>query len=145
MSESEATIFVCVSCRRPVEGCDAEDHDLPGPPLVAALQERLAGEITVTPVDCLAVCKRPCTLALAGSGKWTYLIGDLDADRHLEEIVEAARSYAASGNGILQWHERPASFRNGVVARVPPLATAAGNGLAAPGGRTIMMSLAKVP
>jgi len=127
MSESEVAIFVCVSCRRPVEGRDAREDDLPGPPLVAALQARLAGEISVVPVECLAVCKRPCTLVLAGSSRWTYLIGDLDSDRDLEEIVEAARSYAASGNGILPWRERPASFRQGVIARVPPRATAAAN------------------
>ncbi len=77
--------------------------------------------IAVVPVECLAVCRRPCTIALAADGKWTYLIGDLDTDSHLDEIAGAAESFAASANGIVPWKERPASFRKGVVARVPPL------------------------
>jgi predicted metal-binding protein len=58
---------------------------------------------------------------LAGTDKWTYLIGDLDPDWHAGEIVSAALSFAASENGIVPWRERPASFRKGVIARVPPI------------------------
>ena len=77
--------------------------------------------LTVETVDCLAVCKRPCTVALVGADKWTYLIGDLDPCSHVDEIVAAAKSFAASDNGIVPWRERPASFRKGVIARVPPI------------------------
>lgn len=126
MSEATVTIFVCVSCRRSLG--DAEDSfDQPGRGLVETLTTRLreSGKtgVTVLPVDCLAVCKRPCTVALAGADKWTYLIGDLDPQTHADEIVAAAISFAASGNGIVPWRERPASFRKGVIARVPPIAT----------------------
>ena len=121
---TEATIFVCVSCRRP-QGDDPEAFDRPGPALVAAIEARLrdggAPRLAVSPVDCLAVCKRPCTVALAAPDKWTYLIGDIDPDVHADEIVAAARAFAASDNGIVAWRERPASFRKGVIARVPPV------------------------
>ena len=60
-------------------------------------------------------------LALSGADKWTYLIGDLDPQLHVEEIVATALSFAASGNGIVPWRERPASFRKGVIARIPPI------------------------
>jgi predicted metal-binding protein len=73
------------------------------------------------PSPCLAVCKRPCTVAFSGADKWTYLIGDLDPESHVDEIVSAAKSFAASENGIVPWRERPASFRKGVIARVPPI------------------------
>ena len=125
MTEATVTIFVCVSCRRSL-GDAEESFDQPGRGLAEALQARLRDggqtSVTVTPVDCLAVCKRPCTVAWAGAGKWTYLIGDLDPDSHAEEIVSAALSFAASENGIVPWRERPASFRKGVIARVPPIA-----------------------
>ena len=125
MDEATVTIFVCVSCRRGLGDAD-ESFDQPGQGLVDTLRAGLAGRgqasVSVTPVDCLAVCKRPCTVALAGAGKWTYLIGDLDPDTHAEEIVSAALSFAASENGIVAWRERPASFRKGVIARVPPIA-----------------------
>ena len=76
--------------------------------------------LAVTAVDCLAVCKRPCTVAFSDADKWTYLIGDLAPESHLDEIVAAVKSFAASENGIVAWRERPSSFRKGVVARVPP-------------------------
>ncbi len=124
MTEVPVTIFVCVSCRRSL-GEAEESFDQPGQGLVDMLKARLQDggqtRVTVTPVECLAVCKRPCTVALVGADKWTYLIGDLDPDIHAEEIVAAALSFAASENGIVPWRERPASFRKGVIARVPPI------------------------
>jgi len=125
MGESTVTVFVCVSCRRRIGDCD-DAFDLPGPDLAEALRSRLQegghAHVVVTPVDCLAVCKRPCTVALSGADKWTYLIGDLDPQLHVEEIVATALSFVASDNGIVPWRERPASFRRGVIARVPPIA-----------------------
>ncbi|MDP1839519.1 MAG: DUF1636 domain-containing protein [Reyranella sp.] len=124
MDGATVTIFVCISCRRSL-GDAEESFDQPGRGLVDMLQARLRDRgqtcVAVTPVDCLAVCKRPCTVALAGADKWTYLIGDLDPCSHAEEIVSAALSFAASENGIVPWRERPASFRKGVIARVPPI------------------------
>lgn len=117
------TIFVCVSCQR--ESRDGDALDRPGRALVQALeahrQEPGQASFAVVDVDCLAVCKRPCTVALCGTGKWTYLIGDIDPDVHAREIIAAAQSFAASENGIVPWRERPQSFRKGVIARVPPL------------------------
>lgn len=123
MSEGDLTIHVCTACRR-ARADLPEGYDQPGLALAEALAERLTAKgsaISVLPVECLAVCKRPCTVAFAADGKWTYLIGDLETDTHLDEIVGAAEAYAASANGIVPWKERPQSFRKGVVARVPPL------------------------
>ncbi len=126
MPAGDLTIHVCTVCRR-VRADHPEGFDQPGIGLATALSERIAesgAAITVAAVECLAVCKRPCTISFSAAGKWTYLIGDLDADTHLDEIVGAAQSYAASVNGIVPWKERPASFRKGVVARVPPVPAA---------------------
>jgi predicted metal-binding protein len=97
-----------------------------GPGLFEALNERLAAEpgIALKAVECLSVCKRPCTIALAAPGKWTYVIGDLISDSHLEDIVVGARRYAVSPDGIVPWRERPLCFRKGVVSRTPPIASA---------------------
>jgi predicted metal-binding protein len=113
-----ATLLVCVTCK--------SEAGLMGPGLFEALSERLAAEpdIALKTVECLSVCKRPCTIALAAPGKWTYVVGDLRRESHLEDIVAAARRYAASPEGIVPWRERPFSFRKGVVSRTPPLATA---------------------
>ncbi len=115
------TVFVCTSCQR-ADGEEVEDSLLPGVMLAARLDTLLDGDgsIRVAPVDCLAVCKRPATVAFTAIGKWTYVVGDLDADTHAEEIATAARAYAASADGIVPWKQRPPSLRRGVVARVPP-------------------------
>ncbi|MBB4019232.1 putative metal-binding protein [Chelatococcus caeni] len=123
MAAPDVTVFVCVSCRRRAD--NAAGFDEPGRVLAERLADRLADDApgaAVVPVECLAVCNRPCTVALAGESKWTYLVGDLDNEAHLDDIAAAARAYAATDNGIVAWKERPLPFRKGVVARVPPLA-----------------------
>jgi predicted metal-binding protein len=112
------TVFVCVTCKA------ADDGPVPaGRGLYEAIVARLgaATTCTVTPVACLAVCKRPCTVALAGPGKWTSIVGDLDPAVHADDVLLAAASHAATVDGIIPWRQRPLSFRKGVVARVPPL------------------------
>lgn len=112
------TLLVCVTCK--------SEAGVVGPGLFEALSERLAAEpdIALQAVECLSVCKRPCTVGLAAQGKWTYVVGDLRRESHLEDIVTAARRYAVSPEGIVPWRERPLSFRKGVVSRTPPLAPA---------------------
>ncbi|HLX99082.1 MAG TPA: DUF1636 domain-containing protein [Roseiarcus sp.] len=110
------TLLVCVTC--------TSDERPLGAGLFEPRSERLAVEpdIALKAVERLSVCRRPCTLA--GKGKWTYVVGDLKRESHLEEIVAAARRYAASPEGIVPWRERPLAFRKGAVSRVPPLALA---------------------
>jgi predicted metal-binding protein len=120
MPAANVDIFVCTSCSH--EGDDSRGTTPRA--FIAAIAERLATEraegITVRPVECLAVCKRPCTLALAAADKWTYIIGDLTL-AHSDDVVAAAVAFQRSPNGIVPWSERPQPFRKGVIARVPPL------------------------
>ena len=120
LSGPGVTIFVCITCRH-----ENEEGVRPGKTLFDAVQARLLdrGECNVAlrAVECLSVCKRPCTLALAGPGKWTYVVGDLDKHASVEAILDAARKFAATDDGIIPWRERPQSFRKGVVSRTPPL------------------------
>ena len=46
------------------------------------------------PVECLSVCKRPCTVALAAPGKWTYVVGDLDREDSLRGHRDRRARYA---------------------------------------------------
>lgn len=111
---------VCVSC------IDAAGGAVPaGRRLYEALCAACADapDITVAPVDCFAVCDRPVTLAFrAPDGqRWSYLVGGADAERDLAGILEAAKAVAASPYGVPAMEERPPFFRNGVIARMPPL------------------------
>jgi predicted metal-binding protein len=118
--ESDVTLFVCVTCKR------AEEEGVrPGRALFEALRTRLdgnaKGNVALRAVECLSVCKRPCTIALSAPGKWTYVVGDLDIDANAGDIIEAAAKFAATSDGLIPWRERPLSFRKGVISRVPPL------------------------
>jgi predicted metal-binding protein len=112
-----ATLYVCVTCKA--------GEDSPGQALFDALSARIAADgetrVSLRAVECLSVCKRPCTVALAARGKWTYVVGDLSLDSHLEDIVTAARRFARTEDGIVPWRERPIPFRKGVISRTPPL------------------------
>ncbi len=119
MSETQMTIFVCGACKAGEDGASR-----PGERLIEALSARGAdidANIAVRAVDCLAVCKRPATISFVAPGKWTYVIGDIDVDAHVDDVIVAAQAYAESDTGIVAWKERPAFFRKGVIARVPPL------------------------
>jgi predicted metal-binding protein len=119
-AEPGVTIFVCVTCRH-----ENEEGVRPGRTLFDAVQARLAdranGDVALRAVECLSVCKRPCTVALAGPGKWTYVVGDLEERASVDDILDAALKFAATDDGIIPWRARPQSFRKGVVSRVPPL------------------------
>jgi predicted metal-binding protein len=114
-------LYVCLTCK-------PTDHDpaapRPGARLHAALRAALGREgapaIRLVGVDCLSNCKRPCTVALGGPGRWTYVYGDLDPDAHAADILDGAARWAAAPEGLTPWRERPAIFRKNVIARVPP-------------------------
>jgi predicted metal-binding protein len=115
---TDATLFVCVTCKH------AEEESVrPGMALFEALRTRLDGEdkVALRAVECLSVCKRPCTIALSGPGKWTYVVGNLDIAENAGDIVDAALKFAATSDGLIPWRERPLSFRRGVISRTPPL------------------------
>ena len=101
------TVFVCTSCRR---AAPTGAIERPGGDLVGELSRRFraagAEDVMVTGVECLAVCKRPCTVAVTADACWTYLVGDLDPAQHTDDIVRAVLAYR-SGNGIVPWSERP--------------------------------------
>ena len=116
------TVYVCVTCR--TEGDAAETragrrlHDA----LAAAFGPDPA--VTLVPVECLSVCRRPCTVSFAAPGKWTYVYGDLPAEGSAAVVAEAARLYAAAPEGLIPWKLRADPIKRGVVARVPPLSPA---------------------
>lgn len=115
-------ILVCTTCR--AQG-GAPDAARPGERLAETMRRALGhqedGPIAVETVECLSVCKRPCTVALTGAGRWTYIYGDLDPDTGAETLLGFARQYRETRDGIVPWRERAEAIRKGVVARLPPL------------------------
>jgi predicted metal-binding protein len=77
--------------------------------------------VQLVPVECLSVCKRPCTVSFAASGNRTYGYGDLLPETSVETILAGAALYAAAPDGVIAWKLRPEALKRGVVARIPPL------------------------
>ncbi|WP_237154303.1 DUF1636 family protein [Oryzibacter oryziterrae] len=114
------TLHVCVTCRAAETAADAPADDLrPGRRLYEGLVSRAEG-ISVVPVECLGVCRRPASVALSAPGHWTYVLGDAAPDDP-DGLLGAARLYAAAPQGIVPWRDRPALLKKGIVARIPPI------------------------
>ena len=124
MRDDETTIHVCVTCRE--AGHDAEPMaERPGARLHGALLKaaarRHSSPVAIRPVECLSVCKRPCTIGFSAPGKWTYVYGDFAPDENSAELIlDAAALYTAAPDGLIPWRQRPDSLKKGVVARIPP-------------------------
>lgn len=123
------TLHVCVTCKlaAPPQAPEAAPemrgrtlHDR----LAATIEDHgLAARIRLKPVECLSVCKRPATVAVSGAGRWTYVWGDLEAERDLDTLIAGILAYAAAPQGIIPWKDRPQIFKKGVIARIPHVGT----------------------
>ena len=120
---SRPTLFVCSTCRRGAEPLDPME-DRSGFRLAMALEAEARGDsidAAIVRVECLSNCSKGCSVAFAGPGKWTYVIGDLDPAVHVGDILTFAHQHAEHPEGVPVWRERPAHIRRNVVARIPPL------------------------
>jgi predicted metal-binding protein len=118
------TLFVCITCKGSVAptGDDVPpDAIRPGARFYEALKAR--GGIDVVPVECLSNCTRSCTAAVSAPGKWTYVVGHLDPDLHVDDMLSFARLHDATADGLTVWRERPEHVRKNTIARVPPVPT----------------------
>jgi predicted metal-binding protein len=120
---ASAVIYVCTTCRRPD---DPEDHPRPGAALATAtIQAAENSGIAVQPLRCLANCKRGCSAVIRRLDSqiptWTYVFGNLDPATDATALVEGAKLFANSTDGLLPWRGRPEPLKRGLIARVPPL------------------------
>lgn len=121
------TLSICLRCR---DGREERDIDL-SQRAGRRLAETVAAEfsasaaahrgVTLRGVNCMSQCKRPCTIALSGPGRFTYLFGDLAPEIHAGDILTVAAAYAETEDGFLPRPARPEVLRTGILGRIPPL------------------------
>ncbi|MEM6608106.1 MAG: DUF1636 domain-containing protein [Pseudomonadota bacterium] len=114
-----ADLLVCVKCRQ--AGAAPDDAERPGSVLFRRLAEMPIDGVRVLPVECLSNCSQGCTIALRGTGRWSYVYGRFDPAQDAAVVVDGAAKYAATGDGLVPWRERPEHFRKNCIARIPPI------------------------
>ncbi|MBQ1541558.1 MAG: DUF1636 domain-containing protein [Caulobacteraceae bacterium] len=113
-------LAICVTCRAGREL--GEDETRPGALLYEAVGQLCAGgdaPATLLPVECLSLCDDGCSAAISMPGKWSYLLGGLDAAM-ADDLMTYAAAYAASRTGLVLPSRRPASLATMVKGRMPP-------------------------
>lgn len=112
-------ITICTSCK---DGSGRR----PGAELIHALRAALAesadstgAEYAVGGAACVAGCTRPCTVAFHGTGKASYLFGDIGAEDDIADLADFARQYALLSDGWCSSVDRPGKLRRTTLARIP--------------------------
>ncbi|MEM8665586.1 MAG: DUF1636 domain-containing protein [Pseudomonadota bacterium] len=121
----QIVLSVCVRCRDGRE--DDNGGRRGGARFASAVADALGREREKLPafeargVRCMSQCKRACTVSLTAPGAFTWLFGDLDPERHAEDILALLRLYAQSPGGFMARDARPEPMRAGVLGRLPPI------------------------
>ena len=116
VSEAGQTrLYVCTSCKKTGEG--------DGERLYAAARACLEGACPgdapeLHAVTCFGNCEQGCSAAIAGPGKWGYLLGGLTPEL-AGDLITYAGAYAASPTGTVLRRARPASLERALISRFP--------------------------
>ena len=81
----------------------------------------LQDQVVVKPAQCLSVCPRPCGIALASPGSWTYLFGDQILEDTEQDILECVSLYLKNQNGFMVRSTRPKALQSSILGRIPPV------------------------
>ena len=104
-------VVICSTC---------EDAD--GKGFAVRLRTALADaglEYAVQDFDCMSNCGRPLSVAFRADGKATYLFGDVDTGRDLNDVVAFAAMFAASADGWIDDARNAGRLRHCLIGRVP--------------------------
>ena len=123
-------VIVCTTCR---PAHVPRDQAAPGAALYEAVQAAAwdmqdadpaqLSQVRIRGVECMTGCNRACTVTFQAAGKYLYYFGDLAPDAETAaHILACAQLHAQTPDGTLLRNDRPTRLRNGILARIPPLA-----------------------
>ncbi|MEP3299699.1 MAG: DUF1636 domain-containing protein [Pseudoruegeria sp.] len=116
-------ITICDTCKR--DDWDAEAQPLTDGERLAALIETAAegaGDVQTRRVSCLMGCTRSCNIAIQGTGKLNYTLGEFAPDKDTAKaIVDYAALHAESETGQVPYRQWPQGVKGHFVTRHPPL------------------------
>ncbi len=116
-------ITICDTCKR--DGWDAETQPLTDGESFATLIETAAAgseAVKTRRVSCLMGCVRSCNVAIQGSAKLNYTLGDFTPDAEAAQaVVDYATLHAESETGQVPYRQWPQAIKGHFVTRHPPL------------------------
>lgn len=116
-------ITTCDTCKR--DGWDTGDMALTDGERLAALIEAAASglpDVKTRRVSCLMGCKRSCNVAIQGTDKLNYTLGEFEPTAEAASGIAAyAAAHAASSTGQVPFREWPQAIKGHFVTRHPPL------------------------
>lgn len=126
MSEHRQAIYVCNRCNYTRSEAERAGRRS-GADLYSEVERQFAAwphraGFRLAPVECMSNCTRPCVVALAAPGKYTYMFGDLDPGTDAAAaVLDCALVYAAKPDGFMTRDERPEALRKSILGRIPPI------------------------
>lgn len=120
------SLVVCTTCKYSAED-PVDDHGQRGGALflqalqtAAAADPQLAG-IAIEPMSCLFACSSFCTVQLRAAGKIGYVLGAFrPTDDAAAALLEYARLYAQSDEGVVPYPLWPEGVKGHFIVRTPP-------------------------
>jgi predicted metal-binding protein len=113
-------LLVCKGCKP--TAC----YRRPGPAMIANLREavldaKLSSQLEVTGTACMGGCDSPCSVALRGPNKASWLFYDLDPADDVADIIEFTRLYIRLRDGWCRSVDRPGKLAGNILARLPAM------------------------
>lgn len=117
-----AEIQICVECGTKAVG----PGETPLGERLYDLVERILEEdgfdgLNLRKVACLGNCDAECRLALADPERWSWMLGDMDAQADEALLREVFKLWLEAPNGLIPKAQRPQGLTDKSLGRMPPV------------------------
>lgn len=86
---------------------------------IEAAGDAMGAEFEISGADCMAGCDRPCTVAYQANRKASYLFGEIESQKDIDDLLAFAKQYAQLADGWSNATDRPLGLIEKTLARLP--------------------------
>ncbi|ATQ42931.1 DUF1636 domain-containing protein [Caulobacter mirabilis] len=119
-------LVVCSTCRFGPDAYEDAEGVRGGARLLEALlaakdADSSLADLAIEPMPCLFACSSYCTIHLRAPGKIGYVLGRFEPTIDAATaILEYARRYMASDEGVVPYRDWPEGVKGHFIVRTPP-------------------------
>lgn len=124
-SKDGTSLVVCSTCKfksdQPVTLSGERGGAVFSRQITQAVTRTSPDGISVEPMACLFACSQHCTVHLRAPGKIGYVLGNFaPTEEAATALVDFARLYAASAEGVVPYKLWPEGVKGHFLVRIPP-------------------------